>query len=266
MIRKVITQKSRYKYFTITADENRFVVRILCPSLGNDVCNATLDDVLGTSSLKGLSIKFSEGKIYDVVAEGVFDKTTNPKLWKTGATLTFYVTPNSIARGTVEVADLDGLVDLYNESETEYHARNGNTVLAKVYCADKNKALNQTDAQILVDTTGELYCNLDLSQSTDCDVFDYRFGFGFSLYLPKEIKADSKYTVGVLGSINETPLNGCVYLDTTGGYLPNRMVKLTDGKGVFAFFTEGLNQGDTLDLSVGSRRNPHKLTATIEVA
>ena len=266
MIRKVITQKSRYKYFSITADENRFVVRVLCPSLGLEYGDANLDSLLSTLSLNGLPVIVSDDKVYDVVAEGVFDKTTNPKLWKTGSTLTFYVTPNSIARGTVEVTDLDSVVDLYNETETEYHTRNGNTVLAKVYCADKNQALNQADAQILVDTMGELYCNLDLSQSTDCDVFDYRFGFGFSLYLPKEIKADSKYTVGVLGSINETPLNGCVYLDTTGGYLPNRMVKLTDGKGVFAFFTEGLHQGDTIDLSVGSRRNPHKLTATIEVA
>lgn len=264
MIRKVITQSSRYKYFSITADESKFVVRVLCPSLMLENVTKHIEDLLSTTPLLGFTVGL-ENSVYDVVAEGIFDKTINTKQWKAGNTISFFVTPNSIARGTVEVVNLDGELAQYNETETEYHHRNGNCVIAKLYCADSSSSILEADKQILVDTTGFLFTNLDLSNSTDCDVFDYQFGLGISLYLPTEFKPNTEYTIKVSSAINTSKLNGCLYMDATGGILPNKMVKLVDGIGEFTFSTNGLKVGDVVDLSIGSRLNPYHLTATLNI-
>lgn len=258
MIRKVITDSSRYKYYTITENETQFVVRVLCPTLylNTDVTIYKLDDILSTKSMLGKTIGVNDG--YDVIAEGIFDKETMGHLWKAGSTITFYVTPQSIARGVVEVVNIDGFLGLTGETETEYHARLGNTVIAKLYCSDSKATIPEMDKQILVDTMGALFTNIDTSNSTDTNEYDVNFGLNIGLYLPKEIKANSECEIKVGSKINDHPLNGCLYVNTSARYIPNRMVKLTNGVGSFKLNTNGLTIGEVVELCVGSKVNPNK--------
>ena len=266
-LRKVIFRNRRYRYLSIAQSETRFVVRVLAPVLDVQQIEQDGNALLDVEPIVGNTYSYNDG-FYLVVAEGIFDKTADPSWWVAGSTITFFVNADSIGDELVYFVPLDGVLDQFKESEGKYHLRRGHVVLATIHCKNSEESILDADKQISVDTGGFLITNIPQDQNvTDVTgVFNFQWGFNYSLELPKSIKPNGIAEVTLRVDLNgDTHVTGYFKLEELSGYLPKKWVKVVDGSATFPVVAAFLTNQDTVCLSAGSVFNPHHIIGEIKV-
>lgn len=265
-IRKIISERLRYKFVSITQDETRLCVRVLLPVI-NKHPNVSGDDVLTTKSLYGKVFQ-SEQDFFQVIAEGIFDldQHVHKYWWTPGSNIMFYVTPRSISQGIVEVCQKGGLTIGTKENSAELGHRLGQTTICQIWCRNCNDKITETAKSICIDTKGILFTNIDLSHADECTADFVNNTPGASAYLninfqligPKSVTPNQIFECGVrviedLDAKLATDVTGDFVVECVDGYAPHKRVHVENGVGKFQACALMLQPGETMRIKIGTK-------------
>lgn len=266
-VRHIIANNLRYKYTSITQDENKFCVRVLSPVIGMFDITANSSEILSTDKLLNRVIEINS-ITYKVIAEGIFDKTSRiGKYWWTpGSNIMFYCTPQSISMGIVEYCQKGGLTIGTKEKSNEYGKRLGHCSLAQIFCRNSNDTIIETAKSITSDSEGFLFTNIDLSNAdvvtpdqvnNNVDASKY-LNIQYKLTGPKSVRPNQVFEckLEIFENNDGTPatdVDGVFYLETCDGYLPHTRVNVVKGVGVFKASSLLLEPGDLMRIKVGTK-------------
>jgi hypothetical protein len=266
-IRHIICDRLRYKYTSITQDENRFVVRVLVPTVGTFEIDVSSDCIMTTDSLLNKCLDLN-GVFYKVVAEGIFDKRTpvGKKWWTPGSNIMFYCTPASVSMGIVEVCQKGGLTMGTKEKSNELGHRLGHTTFAQIFCRNANDSVIETAKSITSDSQGIIFTNIDMSNA---DVVSPEFvnnnpdaskylNLQYHLSGPDEVLPNQLFECELhitkeMKNIIADDVDGDFVLEAVDGYLPHNRVHVEKGVGKFKACALMLNSGETMRIKVGTK-------------
>ena len=264
-IRLVKTKNSRYPHITITQDENRLVVRVLVNTFASPTLNG--EESLTTKCYRQQIFNI-ENNSWQVVAVGEFDKREYPNLWQAGSIITFFVTPESIAREQVQILNVDSILAITGETEKQFHKRIGSTILAKLYCHDESASIIDSDKQLAVEmNTGMLITNIETNGNAyESETWEYPYGFVYTVIAPNEMKPNSTSTVHLQVKCNNKPCNDVFYVSNDSGYIADKRVVVKDGEGSFTITSLGMQEGQSLRFSIGSKLNHSAIKVEVPIS
>lgn len=203
--------KMPYKYTSVTADDNNICVRIFSPIICKTAINSiNLDSTLSTESILG-SLFLNDSANIICTHEVRLNRSND--LWNGGNHLIFYTTPDLYVAKVLAVARKEDLKNLPAV-----------TVLAEVLCADKNQKCCAADFCINADPKGSLFTNLN--QGTT----EGPFKFQISVSYPKFAESNSLFPVEVsMKDYSGNPVNGYIIVEAFSGYIPNRIITISEG-------------------------------------
>ena len=266
-IRHIIGKNLRYKYTSITQDDNKMCVRVLTPTVGLFEIDATSDHILTTESLLNRVIDLN-GVLYKVSAEGIFDKNSNigKKWWTPGSNIMFYCTPSSVSLGIVEVCQKGGLTIGTKEKSNEHGFRKGHTTFAQLFCRNAKDTITEAAKSITTDAEGILFTNIDLSYADtttpdqvngDINASKY-LNLQYKIFAPDQVKSNQmfecelrvyKENKGILAD----EVEGDFVVEAVDGYVPHQRVHVVGGVGKFKACAFLLSPGETMRIKVGTK-------------
>ena len=271
-----------YYYISVTSNENKMVVRLLQPLPKSDVMkriNISSSEILTTNSILWKVGNFN-GEKYQIVGEGIFDKTSKlgKKWWKPNANIQFVVNPVTFNIGRIEVISKREVSFDNGEKSPDWLRRMGYTGIAQVFCQSSLDSVEEASKSFTCNKKGKVFTNIAPERivfytSKDMERED-RSEFlilQHNLIVPKEIPSNTttECYVEIYKENKGIPAtnvnNEYLIIESSAGYIPNKKVHILNGKGKFKINSLLLSPGDTIELSLKDESNFVLTTNSIKV-
>lgn len=256
-----------YSYLSVTEDENRMVVRILTLLPKHSPVkkvNVNSQDVLTTADLLWKVVEL-DGAKYQVTGQGIFDKTSRlGKLWwKPNANIQFIVNPATFYTGRIEVISKREVSFDNGEKSPDWLKRQGFVGIAQVFCRSSSDRVDEASKSFTCNTIGRVYTNIESSRIkwVDSDYMKREDRSEFlilqhNLKVPQSMPVNSTSAAYFeiykenTGTIAEECDGDYWYVDCTGGYIPQRKIKVEKGRGQFTISSLLMTPGDVIEVKL----------------
>ena len=280
-IRHIVASKLLCPNVNIVVNEHAIVVRMLF-ARNRIPKNATIveyNQLFGFDKLTECFVNIDNTN-YIIRAEGRFDLNDpdDRMLWQPGANIIAEYDYTTLQQGIVRFNDKLAYTHNTLENGAEYGKRMGTSTPIQLFCRSRHDTLIECCKSVVSDSDGLLITNIDLSTAYEITpqfVNTVRYaskplGLQYSITGPTKVPANSVvyYDVEVREEMKDRLCeiyDNNLYVSSSGGYIPVRVVDIVKGKGRFKLATLFSQPGDIVRLKLGTKHYQNFCELSINV-